>query len=441
MTALPAAFRVVPTGPLSGSIAAPASKSVTNRLLLIAALADGTSHLHHPLVSDDAEAMASVCIGLGAAIWPADARHAAPGLHVAGTGGRVSDGDRPLDCRLSGTTMRFGLAAAALSAHGVTLTGAAPLLRRPLGPLADALRTLGASVRDSDGFPPVTAGGGLRGGQVDIDVTGSSQYASAVLMAAPYAERDVTVRATGEHAAAYVELTVDTMDEWGATVDRLGPGAWQVTAGRGYTARDVTVEYDASAAAHLMALGVATGGSVTIPNAAEETLQPDAALPDVLARFGASIARQGGERLTVTGPDRPQAPGRLDLSSMPDQVTTVACLAALAEGETVISGVEVVRGHETDRLAALAGELVKVGAAVEERPDGLVIDGSRASGGVDADHPAVLNTHDDHRLAMAFASVAARLPHVVIDDPGCVAKTYPDFWKAFVRLGGEVHPL
>ncbi|WP_370324975.1 3-phosphoshikimate 1-carboxyvinyltransferase [Euzebya sp.] len=428
---IPDAFEVVPTGPLRGAVVAPASKSVTNRLLVMAALADGTSVLRRPLISDDSAAMRDLIEGLGAAVRPVgDPDGDAHRWQIAGTGGRISPVPHALDCRLSGTTIRFGTAIGSLADGQVTLTGEAPLRRRPIGPLTEALRTLGATAVDADGFPPVTVGGGLDGGEVLIDVTGSSQYASAVLMAAPYAAADVQVSATGGHAAAYVELTVAAMDAWGAEVATVGPSAWRVTAGVGYRPCDLTVEYDASAAAHLFALAVASGGTVTVANVTD-TIQPDADVVDVLAAFGATLAAEG-DHVTVTGPDRPVPAGVVDLSRMPDQVTTVAALAALAEGPTTITGVAVARGHETDRIAALATELRKVGADVEERPDGLVVDGTGATG------HAVLDTYHDHRLAMAFAAIGTRLPGVVVDQPGCVAKTFPDFWKALVRVGGEV---
>lgn len=421
-------LEVVPTGPLTGAVAPPASKSVTNRLLLLAALADGTSVLHNPLRSDDSAAMRDVVEGLGAAVWDVD--EVGHSWRVVGTGGRISPVADVLDCRLSGTTIRFGSAVGALADGEVTFTGAAPLRRRPIGPLTTALRDLGATVHDAGGYPPLAVGGGLDGGAVTIDVSGSSQYASAVLLAAPYARADVHLGMTGIHAGAFVDLTVAAMQAWGAEVASAGPNGWTVTAGTGYQASEVTVEYDASAAAHLMALAVSTGGHVTVTGVSD-TMQPDAAMTDVFAAFGATIAAEGN-RLTVTGPDRPVSPGSVDLSQMPDQVTTVAALAALAEGPTTIVGAEVARGHETDRLAALAAELGKIGVMVQERPDGLVVDGSQTTGG------ATLDTYDDHRLAMAFASIGSRLPGVVIDQPGCVAKTFPDFWKELVRLGGEV---
>lgn len=448
---LPPRLEVVPSGRLVGELAAPGSKSVTNRLLLMALLADGTSTLRGALDADDTDAMLAVVRGLGGdARWSEGASvEDLPTLVVEGVGGRPAprDGDGTVvDCRLSGTSIRFGMAVAALSRQPVVLTGSSPLLRRPLGALADALRALGATVEDADGLPPVRVHGGLAGGEVVVDVTGSSQFASAVLLAAPYADRDVVVRTSGEHAGAYVALTAQGMRDRGAMVvdldadgrpldDDAAPitaAGWAVTAGRGYVAGDVLVEHDASAAAHLWALAVATGGEVTLTNVGP-TLQPDAAILGVLEAMGAVVDNDGA-RVTVAGPDRPLPLGEVDLGALPDQSTTVAALAALADGPTTITGVEVVRGHETDRLAALATELRKVGARVEEHPDGLTVDGRATRGG------AVLGTHHDHRLAMAFASVGARVPGVVVDDPACVAKTFPGFFTAMTALGAELRP-
>ena len=445
---LPAALELLPAGPVSLRLAAPASKSVTNRALLCAALAEGTSRLHGAAPSDDAQAMAAALAQLGAWI---DLGAPGPAVWtVTGTGGRPASPTRPLDARLSGTTMRFLAAAATLTPAGATVTGAAPLLRRPVGPLVAALAALGAGITDAgDGFPPVTAsGGGLAGGAATVDATASSQFASAVLLVAPYARQPVELTAERLGAAAYVDLTAAVMRRFGAEVDPsdpAGPGAgaghggvaaWRVAAGRPYRATDLEVEYDASAAAHLLALAAATGGTVTVTNADPATLQPDAALPALLEAMGASMTRDGAS-LTVRGPEA-LGPVDADLAAMPDQVTTVAALAALAAGRSRIRGVAVARGHETDRLAALAAELGKLGVAVTELPDGLVVAGP----GPDRLRPARLATWGDHRMAMALAAVAARVSGVVIEDPACVAKTYPGFWAdlAAAGLAWRAHP-
>jgi 3-phosphoshikimate 1-carboxyvinyltransferase len=422
------AYEIIPSGPVSGRLAAPASKSVTNRLLVLAALADGVSVLQHPLRSDDTEAMAAAVGGFGAAVEDAGGE-----WRVAGTAGRLSSPPEPVDARLSGTVLRFVTALAALAPSGAEVTGSPPLLRRPVAPLTKALTSLGAAVEDHAGNPPVRVeGGGLSGGAVTVDAATSSQFVSAVLLVAPYAAEEVTVTAQGTTASGYIDLTVEMMRAWGADVQAAGTARWRVAAGQGYRGGTVAVEYDASAAAHLLAVAAATGGPVTVLNAEPDSTQPDAGLTAVLQERGAEV-QADGPALTVTGPERLRAVDA-DLGAMPDQVTTVAALAALADGTSHLRGVAVARGHETDRLAALAAELGKAGVGVDEQRDGLVIRGATARG------PARLDTYSDHRLAMAFAALGARVPGIVVEDPGCVAKTYPRFWQDLATLGVEVRP-
>jgi 3-phosphoshikimate 1-carboxyvinyltransferase len=402
---------------------------VTNRLLIMASLAEGESLLRHPLDSDDTSACRLAMHALGAEV--ADTSE---GWRVTGTGGNLDvASDAVIDARLSGTTLRFATATAALANGPVIVTGAPPLLRRPVGALVAALRELGAEVADAGGFPPVRlAGGCVRGGRIEVDVTGSSQFASAVLLIAPYAREAVQIDVVGAGAAGYIDVTAAMMRRWGATIVQHGT-CWNTIPTSRYAARDESVEYDASAAAHLFALAVATGGVVTVTNAAVGTLQPDARLPDVLERMGASITRDG-DALTVAGPEQLQAVD-VDLRMMPDQVTTVAALATLAKGTSRLRGLAVTRGHETDRLAALAVELRKLGVPVIEEPDGLEITGGQARG------PARLATHHDHRLAMAFAAIGARVPGVVVDEPWCVTKTYPTFWRDLGAAGVSWEPV
>jgi 3-phosphoshikimate 1-carboxyvinyltransferase len=420
------ALTLQPSGPLRGRVDAPASKSVTNRLLVVAALADGISVLRDPLHSEDSVAMRTCVDALGARV--VDRRG---GWQVTGTAGRPRSPSGPLDARLSGTTARFVTALLSLTDAGGTVDGHPPLRRRPIGPLVDALATLGvAATATGDGLPVHVPGGGLVGGAVTVDVTRSSQFASALLLVAPHAANDVVCHVDGRSAADYVSLTVDLMADWGADIAAVDDVTWRVRAGSGYRARTVTVEYDASAAAHLFALAMATGGHVAVDNATAGSRQPDARLPlDVLHRMGATVTRRG-DIVDVAGPDR-LAPVDVSLAAMPDQVTTVATLAALAQGTSVIRDVGVARLHETDRLAALATELGRLGVRVDARPDALVVHGGTARG------PARLRTHDDHRLAMAFAALGLAVPGITIEHPGTVAKTYPEFWSAVTALGGR----
>lgn len=421
------AVQLVPGGPVVGVVHAPASKSVTNRSLVIAALASGRSVLHAPLVSDDSQAMRRCLTALGVRIDRADGQWT-----VTGTGGALRSPDDPLDAQLSGTTARFLTAALALSDHGGVVTGDPPLRRRPIGPLVDAMRRLGATAEHSDGGLPVAvAGAGIAGGVAEVEVSTSSQFASALLLVAPYARADVTCLLRGEAATDYIALTAALMRRWGADV-RAVPSGWHVRAGATYRARTDTVEYDASAAAHLFALAAATGGAVTVANATP-TDQPDAGAVEVFAALGCEVVADG-TAVTVRGPRQLQ-PIDVSLAAMPDQVTTFAALAALAPGTSVLRDVGVARLHETDRLAALATELGRLGVRAVAAPDRLTVTGGTARG------PARLRTYDDHRLAMAFAAIGLCIGDVSIAEPACVAKTYPAFWDDLRTLGGTLQKV
>ncbi len=418
------AVEVVPAGPLGGALAAPASKSVTNRLLVIAALAEGESRLSGPLRSDDTTVMRAALSSLGVAL--AEAPDGT--LVVSGSGGRLSAPATVVSAGLSGTTLRF-LAAVALLVDGTLLLDGEPALRRrPILPLVHALESLGAEVATADGRPPLRISSrGLRGGPVTVDAAESSQFATSLLLVAPYAGSDLELEIRHLGAAGYVELTVEAMSRWGAGVVREGPDRYVVAAGRHYRARSEEAEYDASAAGHLFALAVATGGSVTVTNAVATT-QPDAALAGMLAEMGAAVAGEPGGGVTVGRPGALRGID-VDISPMPDQLPTLAVLGALAQGTTRLRNVAVARGHETDRVAAVSHELAKLGADVEVEPDALVVRGGRAL------HGGVVETYDDHRMAMAFSSLAAAVPGVVIVAPACVRKTYPAYWRDAGALG------
>ena len=416
------ALELVPTGPVQGTLEAPSSKSLTNRALVIAALAKGRSVLSRLLRSDDTAAMISGLVGLGVGI-----EDIGGDTEVTGTAGRPVASGRTLNAGLSGTTLRF-LAALALITEGtVVLDGEQPLRRRPIGQLLEVLGAAGAEVLSENGRPPLRiSGSGLLGGRLHVDASASSQFATALLMVAPYADDDLIVEVEGLRELGYVRLTVATMTRWGARVDEEAPGTFKVSARYPYLSRAESIEHDASAAAHLYALAVATRGSITVANAFE-TAQPDGGLLEVLAAMGAMFSRGPGgttveRRGELTGID-------VDLAAMPDQVPTIAVLAALARGETVIRGVEIVRGHESDRITAVATELGRLGAQVEEAPDGLVVHGGAPL------HGGRIDTHRDHRIAMAFTAIGAVVPGVELSDPGCVAKTYPRFFDDVARLG------
>jgi 3-phosphoshikimate 1-carboxyvinyltransferase len=437
---------IVPSGQIVGVQAAPSSKSVTNRLLVMASLAAGTSRLSGVLRSDDTAVMIAALSALGVRLHELEDGT----LEIAGTDGRLVASDEVLNAGLSGTTLRW-LAAVALLVHGdVTLDGEPPLRRRPILPLLRALEGLGAAIETDAGRPPLhISSRGFSGERVTVDAAESSQFATSLLLVAPYAEKDVVLEVVNLGAAGYVDLTVEAMTRWGATVTtatidttttRAIPGqtrTYLVTTGRHYVAREESVEYDASAAGHLFALAMSTGGSVTVPNVVR-TSQPDAGLLEVFEAMGAVVTRHepsGG--VTVARPERLRA-AEVDISAMPDQLPTLAVLGALAEGTTTLRNASVARGHESDRVASIARELTKLGADIDTGTAGdadtLVIRGAAPL------HGGTVDTYEDHRMAMALSSLAAVVPGVTIRDPGCVRKTYPCYWEDAAALGLASNP-
>lgn len=423
MSAPPDAIEIVPGLP-SGTVLVPSSKSYTNRALLLAALATGDSVIRNPLQSDDSDAMAGALRALGVVI-----EEQAGGLIVHGTGG-FSQPEAPIQCRDSGTTIRFLTAAAALFDFPVTLTGSHQLCGRPLGPLLDALCGLGVDVTSDRGCPPVSLRGPLRSFHATVDAAKSSQYASALLMALGAAGCEAaSVTVWHMVSEPYVTMTLDSMRSFGADwrEDLTVPHVYRPSGDTGYRATDYTVEFDASAAGHIWAVAAISGGRVTVSPASSRTGQPDIRLLELLRKMGCEVVERDGA-ISVERTGVLKSPGRVDMSDWPDMLTTVAVVAAFADGTTQITGVAHARGHETDRITATATELRKMGVNVEETHDGLIIGGSLPRG-------ARIDSYGDHRMAMAFAAAGAAVPGVVITNPACVRKTYPEFWDDLASLG------
>jgi len=416
--------------PLAATVTVPGSKSLTNRALVCAALADGTSTIDGALVADDTDAMRTALAALGAGI----AQDRSSGrLMVTGTAGRLRPGPRDLDMRLSGTTSRFLLPVVALGEGEYRMDGAPPLRARPMGPVLEGIRTLGAEVRDegAPGCLPVTvvAPGGLDGGEVAVAGDTSSQFLSGLLLAAPYARDGVRLRLTTALVSRpYIELTLAVMRAFGVDVPgEAGGPVLEVPAGR-YRATAYAVEPDASTASYFLAAAALVGGRVTVSGLGAGTRQGDARLADLLAAMGAQVERTA-TTTTVVGTGRLRGLGTVDLSDMPDMAQTVAVLAPFADGPTEVTGVGFIRGHETDRIAAVVSELSRLGVEARATDDGFVVQPGTP-------RPGRITTYDDHRMAMSFALVGLRVPGVEIEDPGCVAKTFPGFWGALDGLSG-----
>jgi 3-phosphoshikimate 1-carboxyvinyltransferase len=425
-------------GPLDAAVSVPGSKSLTNRALVCAALADGVSAIEGALVADDTETMASALRALGAGIAPGpngregEGAAAPAGLTVTGTGGVLAPGPLDLDLRLSGTSSRFLLPVVALGRGRYRLDGRPPLRARPMGPVLAAIEALGARVEPhgSAGHLPVTvvAPGHLIGGQLDVPGDTSSQYVSGLLLAAPYFDEGLRARVTTRLVGRpFVEMTVAVMAAFGAGVaatDDAGHPAYTVRPGR-YHGTAYRVEPDASAASYFLAAVAICGGQVTVEGLGEGSLQGDARFADVLAAMGATVERSA-RATTVIGPAHLSGLGDIDLSAMPDMAQTLAAVAVFADGPTRVRGIGFIRGHETDRIAATVRELRRCGVDAWEEPDGFMV------------HPGIprpgrVRTYDDHRMAMSFALLGLRVPGIEIEDPDCVVKTFPGYWE---RLEG-----
>jgi 3-phosphoshikimate 1-carboxyvinyltransferase len=425
--------RVVPLdGPIDATVRPPGSKSLTNRALVCAALAEGRSVLDGALFADDTAAMAEALRALGAVVAEDPDRRR---MEVLGTGGDLRPGPVSVDVRLSGTTSRFLLPVVALGQGRYRVDGGAPLRARPMGPVLDGIRSLGAEV-ESDGEPghlPVTvvAPGGLAGGSVQVAGDTSSQFLSGLLLASPYAAGGVDLSlTTGLVSRPYVELTAAVMGAFGVTVDEDDAG-FHVPQGH-YRACEYPIEPDASAASYFLAAAAIAGGRVTIAGLGGSTMQGDARFADVLASMGASVERTAdATTVTMSGPLR--GLGDVDLSDLPDMAQTLAVVAVFADGPTRVRGVGFIRGHETDRIAAVVRELQRCGIDASEEPDGFVVRPG-------APRPARIETYDDHRMAMSFALLGLRAPGITIADPGCVAKTFPDYWQALDALRSRSVP-
>ena len=411
---------------LDATVRVPGSKSYTQRAMVIAALASGESILRDVLVSDDTHLLAEALGSLGAAI-----RIEGTDATVVGTAGRIATPPDEIHLGNNGTAMRLLAGVASLGKGPIVLTGDPRLRERPMKPLLDALALLGADVRTEGGrgTPPVTLrGGNLTGGRVTLKDIGSSQYVSSLLIAAPFADRDTTIVLEGKvPSLPYVSLTVETMGAFGvaAAVSESGR-RYDVRCGQPYGGRDYRVEGDVSSASYFFLAAALLRGRARVENIDPRTRQGDIGLLSILERLGCTV-QKGDHGVEVIGGELPGGEMAFDLEAMPDMVPTLAILAAVRPGRTLIGNVAHLRLKESDRLAALAAELRKTGIDVEELADGLVITGGRPRG-------AEIETYNDHRIAMAFAILGLMVPGMRIRNEACAGKSYPDFWKALEGL-------
>lgn len=414
------ALTIVPPGkPLRGRVTPPGSKSITNRALLLAALANGTSRLTGALKSKDTSLMAAALRQMGVGIDEPDETS----FVVTGTG-RLVPPEGPLVLGNAGTAVRFLTAAVALVDGIVVVDGDEHMRRRPIGPLVTALRMLGIEASAPTGCPPVMVEG--RGhfgsGRVEIDGGLSSQYVSALLMAAPFGQGPIEVALTGKDldARGYVDLTLAAMRAFGASVEQVDEMTWRVQP-TGYRATDFAIEPDASAATYLWAAEVLTGGSVDLGVPMDAFTQPDAKAAAIIRQF-------------------PHMPAIIDGSQMQDAVPTLAVLAAFNATPVRFVGIANLRVKECDRISALSTELnrIRPGLAHEEGDDLVVSSDPDLATLSQRSDVTEIETYADHRIAMSFALAGLKIGGITILDPDCVGKTFPGYWDALRALGVEL---
>ena len=431
MPGLPNPLPISRIAPLDARIDVPGSKSLSNRALVAAALADGVSRLEGVLVAEDTEVMIGALHKLGI-------RCEQDGTTVAvhGAAGAVPAAGAELDLRLSGTSIRFLTALVALGHGTFRLDGTERMRERPIEDLVAALRGLGVNARSErgDGCPPVVVeADGIAGGTTTVRGDSSSQFLSGLLLAAPAADAPTVIEVVGElQSKPFADMTVALMDDFGVRVERDGYERFRV-APQGYRARPYAIEGDAMAAGYFWAAAAVAGGRVRVGNVGARSQQGDRRLADVLAEMGCEVA-WGDTWCEVAGPSGRLRGGTFDLNDMPDQAQTLAVVALFADGPVRIENVWNLRIKETDRLSALARELAKFGVRVDEERDAITV---HPKPDLRIDGTVAIDTYGDHRMAMAFALAGLRLDGVAIRDPGCVGKTYPGFFEDLAALGSS----
>jgi 3-phosphoshikimate 1-carboxyvinyltransferase len=405
-----------------GRVRLPGSKSISNRVLLLAALAAGETEVLGLLDADDTRVMREALRRLGVSFE----NHL-----VRGVGGPFPVKQAELFLGNAGTAFRPLTAALALSGGEYRLSGVARMHERPIGDLVDALRGIGARIEyaGSPGFPPLRIAKGDISLQKPVRVRGdvSSQFLTALLMALPLARRDSTIEVEGELISKpYVEITLNVMRRFGVAVARTGWSKFAIPAAPYVSAGKIYVEGDASSASYFLAAGAIGGGPVRVEGVGRDSIQGDVRFTEVLERMGAQVSI-GEDWIECSG----RAPLRaidMDLNHIPDAAMTAAVMALFADGPSTLRNIASWRVKETDRLAAMAMELRKVGATVDEGPDSLKIAPGKIPPGM------AIDTYDDHRMAMSFSLVALAGVPVVINDPGCVAKTFPEYFRRFEEI-------
>jgi 3-phosphoshikimate 1-carboxyvinyltransferase len=421
--------------PLSAVVRVPGSKSLTNRALLIASLANGTTHLINALFSDDSRYFAKALQTLGFDVQLDEANHE---MTVTGLGGKIPATKAELFIGNAGTAARFLSAFLTLGNGEYILDGEPRMRERPIGDLVDSLTQLGAVIegmqnakgRRQNIYPPIKIfSDGLRGGKTTVAGNISSQFLSALLMVAPYAQNEIEINlATELNSKPYVDMTISIMKDFGVEVERNSYQSFRIPHSAFRTLHSYAIESDASAASYFFAAPAICGGTVRVENISRKSVQGDIAFLDVLSKMGC-IIKEVDNSITVQRPQGSSIVGLdIDMRDIPDTAQTLAAIAPFADSPTRIRGIASARVKETDRVSATCTELKRLGVQVEEHEDGMTIYPCQTF------KPANIQTYNDHRMAMAFSLIGLRFDGVTIENPSCVTKTFPNFFEVLETL-------
>ncbi len=416
-------------------VTVPGSKSITNRALLVGALAEGTTVLRGVLFSDDSKVFMQALRDIGFLVEVNEEEHK---VVIEGHGGSIpavsgAHERRRVYVGSAGTAARFLTALLALSGQHFLVESSEQMKKRPMEPLLRALEELGAKfefLEQPYAFPFRICGREERNPEsVGLNIDASSQFLSALLLSGVMCREGVTVHLTGTRSArAYVGITMRMMEEFGCQVCRLDENTYRVMRGQTYRGREYQIEPDVSAACYFYGLAAVTGSEVKVMHVHSATTQGDIKFIDVLEQMGCHV-KEERDGVVVTGVTCGQLRGvHVDMSDFSDQTMTLAAVAPFADSETVIDGVGHIRGQESDRIHGIVTELARMGIRCEERPDGITVHPGEV-------RPAVVNTYEDHRMAMAFSLVGCRVKGIVIDNPGCCRKTFENYFELLTSLG------
>ena len=411
--------------PLTASIRVPGSKSLTNRVLLIAALANGTTRLTNALFSDDSRYFVNALKTLGFDVQLDEINSE---MTVTGLGGRLPSRKAELFIGNAGTAARF-LSAFLTLGHGEYVLDGEPRMReRPIGDLIDALHQLGAKLEATNNCPPVQIfAKGLMGGKTKIAGNISSQFLSALLMVAPYAKSPIEIQVITElNSKPYVDMTIAMMQDFGVKIEREGYERFVIRPSSYFSLSSCSIESDASAASYFFAAPAICDGTVRVENISRNSKQGDIVFLDILERMGCMI-REDNHSIEVTGTNSLKGID-IDMRDIPDTAQTLAAIAPFASSPTRIRGIASARVKETDRVHATCTELTRLGVRVEEHEDGMTIYPC------DEIRPATIQTYNDHRMAMAFSLIGLRVDGITIENPSCVSKTFPKFFEVLDSL-------